>query len=48
MVTIELATRRQLSDDGNVDPPAATFGRKNPPGGGAERLSYAGGCASKI
>ena len=40
--------RRQLSDDGNVDITARDVRENNPPGIGAEPLSYAGGCASKI
>jgi hypothetical protein len=40
--------RRQLSDDGNVDITGRDLREKNPPGVGAARLSYAGGCASKI
>src|SRR5438876_8752108 len=38
--------RRQLSDDGNVDITGRDLREKNPPGIGAERLSYAGGCPS--
>jgi hypothetical protein len=40
--------RRQLSDDGNVDITWRDLRERNPPGVGAGRLSYAGGCASKI
>lgn len=40
--------RRQLSDDGNVDITGRDMCEKNPPSIGAERPSYAGGCASKI
>ena len=40
--------RRQLSDDGNVDITGRDLRERNLPGVGAERLSYAGGRASKI